>query len=90
MLRTTLVLSLRHRRAPAGPLAEQRGVVGPMPLLELKPEQLRLSTRRIGDRLYHSLVHAASADYDDRTLLTYSAVDGDHSTIWQLRLAPAP
>ncbi|MBL8973063.1 MAG: hypothetical protein JNK56_20935, partial [Myxococcales bacterium] len=29
-------------------------------------------------------------DYDDRTLLTYSAVDGDHSTIWQLRLAPAP
>lgn len=29
-------------------------------------------------------------DYEDRTLLTYSAVDGDHSTIWQLRLAPAP
>ena len=29
-------------------------------------------------------------DYEDRTLLTYSAVEGDRSTIWQLRLAPAP
>ena len=29
------------------------------------------------------------ADDDDRTLLTYSAVDDDHSTIFQLRLAPA-
>ena len=64
MLRTTVVLSLAGALVSCGddeldpaPLAEQCGVVGPTPLLELKPEQLRLSTRRIGDRLYHSLVH---------------------------------